>query len=124
MDIVAPRRHRRLAPFGAPTTFKIISDVTIGLLLYDMFFFVGHYCMHKIPLIYNKVHRRHHRVKEARACEAVRLSIPEEVYDVACSIIALNLMGAHPVARSIYNCVIVFLLCELHWYVYIHKKIK
>lgn len=114
-DILAPRRHRRLAPFGAPTTVTIISHITMALLIYDFFFFIGHFLMHKVPFIYKHVHKRHHISQESRACEAVRLSIPEEVYDVLCSIVGINLMGAHPVARSIYNCVIVFLLCELHW---------
>jgi sterol desaturase/sphingolipid hydroxylase (fatty acid hydroxylase superfamily) len=114
-DILAPRRHRRLGAFGPPDTFTILGNVAFGLMLYDFFFFIGHFLMHKIPVLFNLVHKKHHKIREVRACEQVRLSIPEEVYDVGCSIVALNLMGAHPVSRSIYNCIIVFLLVELHW---------
>jgi sterol desaturase/sphingolipid hydroxylase (fatty acid hydroxylase superfamily) len=113
-DILAPRRHRRLAAFGAPTTLKVLGDVAGGLLFYDFLFFCGHVLMHKIPLFYNLVHKKHHQTEEVRACEIVRLSLVEEVLEVGFSIIALNAMGAHPVARSIYNVIIVFLLTELH----------
>lgn len=34
--------------------------------------------------------------------------------DVGCSIAAVNLLGAHPMARALYNMVIVYLLVELH----------
>lgn len=113
-DIVSPRRHRRLAAFTAPTTIQIMKDVTCGLLLYDFLFFCGHYMMHKIPMIYRAVHAKHHSVAEVRACDIVRLSLVEEVLEVGFSIIALNILGAHPISRSIYNVIIVFLLTELH----------
>lgn len=113
-DILSPRRFRRLAAFGAPTTLKIIRDVAGGLLLYDALFFCGHFIMHKIPFLYNTVHKKHHTTEEVRACDVVRLSVVEEVLEVGFSIIALNALGAHPLARSIYNLIIVFLLTELH----------
>jgi len=113
-DVTSPRRFRRLAAFGPPTTMKILGDIAGGLLLYDILFFCGHFLMHKVPILYRAVHKKHHKTDEVRACDIVRLSLPEEVYDVACSIVALNLLGAHPLARSLYNLIIVFLLCELH----------
>jgi hypothetical protein len=36
------------------------------------------------------------------------------VVDTACSIAAVNLTGAHPLSRAVYNVVIVYLLCEIH----------
>jgi sterol desaturase/sphingolipid hydroxylase (fatty acid hydroxylase superfamily) len=113
-DILSPRRHRRLAAFGAPTTLQIMTDVTGSLLFYDFLFFVGHYMMHHIPRLYRWFHAKHHITDEVRACDIVRLSLVEEVYDVGCSIVALNLLSAHPISRSIYNVIIVFLLTELH----------
>jgi sterol desaturase/sphingolipid hydroxylase (fatty acid hydroxylase superfamily) len=113
-DILSPRRHRRLAAFVAPTTFQIMTDVTGGLLFYDFLFFIGHYMMHHVPTLYRKFHAKHHITDEVRACDIVRLSLAEEVYDVGCSIVALNLLSAHPISRSIYNVIIVFLLTELH----------
>jgi sterol desaturase/sphingolipid hydroxylase (fatty acid hydroxylase superfamily) len=113
-DIISPRRHRRLAAFTAPTTVQMLTHVAGGLILYDALFFFGHLLLHKVPLLYKLVHKKHHKIEEVRACEMARLSFGEEVLDVGFSIIALNWMGAHPLARSLYNIIIVFLLCELH----------
>jgi sterol desaturase/sphingolipid hydroxylase (fatty acid hydroxylase superfamily) len=113
-DILSPRRHRRLAAFSAPKVLTILRDISCGLLLYDFMFFAGHVLMHKIPFLYRTIHSKHHQVQEVRAGDVVRLTLVEEVLEVGFSIIALNLLGAHPVARSIYNCIIVFLLTELH----------
>jgi sterol desaturase/sphingolipid hydroxylase (fatty acid hydroxylase superfamily) len=113
-DIISPRRHLRLGAFIAPTTLQVLRDVSCGLALYDLLFFTGHILMHKIPFIYRTIHTKHHEVQETRAGDIVRLSIPEEVMEVGFSIIALNALGVHPVSRTIYNCIIVFLLTELH----------
>lgn len=113
-DILAPRRHRRLAAFGAPTTLGVFGGIAGGLLLYDLLFFFGHLAMHKVPFLYRTIHKKHHVVQEVRACEIVRLSVPEEVLEVGFSIVALNLLSVHPFARSIYNIIITFLLTELH----------
>lgn len=113
-DIVAPRRHRRIGGFGAPTTFGILGGVVGGLFLYDLLFFLGHVAMHKIPFLYRTVHAKHHTTTEVRACEIVRLGVAEEVLEVGFSIVALGFLSVHPVARTIYNAVITFLLTELH----------
>jgi len=115
-DIVSPRRHRRLAPFvnRPPTTVQMLGGIASALLLYDALFFCGHYLMHKVPFLYRTVHAKHHKVQEVRAGEIVRLSAAEEVLEVGFSIVALNLLSVHPLARPIYNCIITFLLTELH----------
>lgn len=113
LDRLFPRRALRLPAFGPPTAFTICRDVTCGLLLYDFFFFCGHLLMHKLPLLWG-VHRKHHEVKEVRAGDVVRLSLVEEVLEVFMSVVALTVLKAHPVSRSIYNCIIIFLLTELH----------
>jgi len=113
-DITIPRRAAKIASWSAPTTLKICSDVTCGLLLYDLGFFVCHYIFHRVPIFYRLFHKKHHTSTEVRAADQVRLSGVEEVVDVGISILALNYMGAHPMSRSLYNMVIVWMLCELH----------
>jgi sterol desaturase/sphingolipid hydroxylase (fatty acid hydroxylase superfamily) len=113
-DYFVPRRAAKIARLGAPTAFQVCRDVTLGLLLYDILFFCGHFLMHKIPLFYNLVHKKHHTNTECRAAEIVRLSLVEEVLEVGFSIVALNFLKAHPVSRTIYNVIITFLLTELH----------
>jgi len=113
-DITIPRRAAKIATWGAPTAFGVCKDVTCALLLYDMGFFVCHYLMHKIPFLYKIAHAKHHKTKEVRASDIVRLSFVEEIVDVGISILALNYMKAHPMSRTIYNVIITFLLTELH----------
>jgi len=113
-DITIPRRAAKIASWGAPTAFRVCKDVSCGLLLYDLGFFVCHYFMHKIPFLYKYVHSKHHTAKEVRASDIVRLSFVEEIVDVGISILALNYLKAHPMSRTIYNVIITFLLTELH----------
>jgi hypothetical protein len=60
------------------------------------------------------MHAKHHAKKVQRATEAIRLSAGDQILDVGCSIAALNIVQAHPLSRSVYNAVIVYLLIELH----------
>lgn len=113
-DITIPRRAAKIAAWGAPTTLQIMKDITSALLLYDLGFFFCHYTMHKIPFLYKFVHAKHHKSTEVRAADQVRLSFGEEIVDVGISILALNYLKVHPIARSIYNVIITFLLTELH----------
>jgi sterol desaturase/sphingolipid hydroxylase (fatty acid hydroxylase superfamily) len=113
LDRLYPRRALRLSMFGPPTAFTICRDVSCGLLLYDFFFFCGHVLMHRLPFLWG-IHKKHHEVLEVRAGDVVRLSLAEEVLEVLMSVVALTLLKAHPISRSIYNCIIVFLLTELH----------
>ena len=68
----------------------------------------------QIPWLYHSIHAKHHTKKVQRATEAARLSIADQALDVGCSIAALNVVKAHPLSRSIYNVIIVYLLLELH----------
>ena len=49
-----------------------------------------------------------------RAFDAIRLTYVEELVDVGCSILAVNVLRAHPLSRAVYNAIIVYLLVELH----------
>jgi hypothetical protein len=71
-DICIPRRAAKLALWNAPSTYQICKDVTCGLLLYDLGFFVCHYLMHKVPFLYKYVHAKHHTSTEVRASDIVR----------------------------------------------------
>ena len=71
-------------------------------------------CPHRVPWLYKLAHKKHHSTLNVRAIDTVRLTPGEEVLDVACSIAALNLLGAHPMSRCVYDVCIVYLLTELH----------
>lgn len=74
-----------------------------------------HRTLHRFPWLYRMIHKKHHTNTTAtRANDVVRLTFVEEALDVGCSIIAVNLLRAHPLSRAIYDVVIVWLLVDLH----------
>ncbi|KAJ9459750.1 hypothetical protein DIPPA_11441 [Diplonema papillatum] len=113
-DYFVQRRAARLAASATPTSQRVASEILLGLFFYDLFFTVAHYAMHRSAYLYNATHAKHHEKPHVRARDVLRLTAAEEVVDVAASIAALNLIGAHPLSRALYNVVIVYLLCELH----------
>ncbi|KAK9823392.1 hypothetical protein WJX72_002452 [[Myrmecia] bisecta] len=105
---------RRSLPDTAPGLLQLAGQVLSALLVYDALFTVVHLLCHKVPWLYRHIHAKHHTKPVQRACEAVRLSAAEEILDVGCSVAALNLLKCHPMARLVYNIVIVYLITELH----------
>ena len=64
IDYFFPRRHLLLAIHAtAPTFYRIVCDVIISLVLYDFFFFLGHYFLHKNRYLYEFVHAKHHTMR-------------------------------------------------------------
>eukprot|EP00975_Prorocentrum_lima_P045264 9479901-Prorocentrum_lima.AAC.1 len=82
--------------------------------IYDILFFFGHSLLHSNPWLYKTFHSKHHKHSSVRACESIRHNIADGTYDVICSIVALRVVGSHPVARAMHNIVIIWLLTELH----------
>jgi sterol desaturase/sphingolipid hydroxylase (fatty acid hydroxylase superfamily) len=110
LDMIYPRR---MLPEQAPSVLRLLGEIVGMLLVYDALFYVCHRTMHH-PWVYRAVHVKHHLKHVTRANDAVRLTITEEFFDVGCSIVAVNVVKAHPLLRAVYNVVIVYLLIELH----------
>ena len=111
-DVVAPRRAAILdAAPAAPSLVGLVGQVVAALAAYDLFFFFGHYAMHRWAY---GIHAKHHKAAVIEAHDTYRLSVAEGIVDVSFSIAALNALGTHPLARAVYNVVIVGLLCGLH----------
>ena len=110
-DAFFPRRN---LPYHAPTFFKILIDIILSLMVYDALFFTGHLIIHKTKYLYRTVHEKHHMFHTIRAGDAVRHTFIDGTWDVLCSVIALNIVQAHPISRSLYDIVAITLLCEIH----------
>lgn len=110
-DWIYPRRSLPVAP---PTFWTLALEVLAALMVYDALFFCFHLLFHKVPLLYKRFHAKHHTMKAVHACEALHLTLVEEVVDVGCSIAAINLLRCHPLSRAFYNFIIVYLITELH----------
>eukprot|EP00873_Tetraselmis_striata_P017386 jgi/Tetstr1/437650/TSEL_026317.t1 len=105
---------RRVLPEAPPSLARLAAETAAALLLYDALFFCAHVAYHKVPFLYRAIHAKHHSKAVMRACEAVRVSPLEQALDVSCSIMALKIVGAHPLSRMLYNLIIVYLITELH----------
>ena len=105
---------RRVLPVESPTARLLAGEVFASLALYDALFAASHRLMHAVPWLFRNVHAKHHLHSNVRAREIFRLSPAEEVVDVSCSVVAVNLTRAHPLCRAAYNVLIVYLLCEIH----------
>eukprot|EP00040_Diaphanoeca_grandis_P043620 m.9824 g.9824 ORF g.9824 m.9824 type:complete len:333 (+) comp7961_c0_seq1:298-1296(+) len=113
--IVDKMYPRRILPSEPPSTERFLGEIVLLLVIYDALFFVVHRTLHKFPLLYRFVHKKHHTNSNAtRANDTVRLTFIEEFLDVACSIVGVNVIKAHPLSRVVYNIIIVSLLVELH----------
>eukprot|EP00038_Savillea_parva_P018475 m.23877 g.23877 ORF g.23877 m.23877 type:complete len:323 (-) comp4111_c0_seq1:133-1101(-) len=111
-DALYPRRR---LPNEAPGIVRLVGENILMLVVYDALFWMVHRTLHSVPLLYRNVHKKHHTNTQAtRANDAVRLTFSEEVLDVGCSIVAVNVTRAHPMSRALYDIVIVYLLVELH----------
>jgi sterol desaturase/sphingolipid hydroxylase (fatty acid hydroxylase superfamily) len=111
IDYFFPRRQ---LPSDAPTIGRIATEVVLGLVLYDAFFFLGHFCLHKSKYLMQKVHGKHHKNYSVRAPDAIHHTFIDGTWDVLCSVIALNVLRAHPMSRAIYNMVAIYLITEAH----------
>lgn len=105
---------RRKLPVQAPTFVRLTIEVLLGLLFYDLFFFLGHFTLHHFPVLYKTIHARHHSMSIIRAGDAIRHTFLDGTFDVVCSIAALNLTHAHPLSRAVYNIIIIYLITEAH----------
>ena len=106
---------RRVLPTGAITIYALLLEVVAGLLLYDLFFFLGHcFVLHRFRWVFEKVHGKHHSTAIIKAPDSIRHTFVDGTWDVLCSVLALNLLRAHPFSRSVYNCVAIALIVEAH----------
>jgi Fatty acid hydroxylase len=118
-DAACPRRERRLdAAFRdtpTPSAIRIVCEVFLCLVLYDICFTTAHALLHANKWLYRRVHAEHHSYRGAmQPWDTVRVSPAEQVLLVLSSVTAVNVGRAHPVSRMFYNVVLTYLLTELH----------
>ena len=105
---------KRRVPALAPSLLTLLREVFLGLVIYDLLFFLGHNLLHRVPFLYSRIHRKHHSMTTVRAGDAIRHSFLDGSWDVACAVIALNLLQAHCLSRSLFNAIAIYLITEAH----------
>lgn len=111
IDFFIPRRR---LPLIAPTFPQMILQIVLALVLFDLFFFLGHMSFHSSKFLYKHVHAEHHASPIIRATDAIRHTFWDGSWDVLCSVLALNIQRAHPFSRAAYNIVAISLIAEAH----------
>lgn len=72
-----------------------------------------HWAFHNIKSL-ARFHAKHHTMNYVRSTDALRQSMVDGAVHVLVSVASVNLSGAHPLSRAVYNVVVVYLLCEIH----------
>lgn len=111
IDFFFPRRKLPLQSITFP---KLCLEVCLALIFYDLFFFCGHFCLHNVQFLYKSIHARHHESIPIRAIDAIRHTPIDGTWDVACSVISLNLLRLHPLSRACFNLLAIWFIVEAH----------
>ena len=104
----------RKVSYVSPNLLVIFKEVFLGLILYDLFFFIGHNLLHRVPFLYRFIHSKHHKLQTIRAGDSIRHTFLDGTWDVICAVLALNILKAHAVSRSLFNIVAIGLITEAH----------
>ena len=92
----------------------VLKEVLLALLIYDGLFFAGHNLLHRIPALYHKVHRKHHKMRAVRAGDSIRHTFLDGWWDVVCAVAALMILKANALSRAVFNIVAIFFIVEAH----------
>lgn len=130
---------RRQLPLGCPTSAELVGGVCCSIFVYDFIFYWIHLALHKVPWLFRHVHSTHHRQvdltsketgeyarirchnlvtvvvsERLRRATTVHHSLLDGTLQVGANIVALKLLGLHPLTRAVHNIVVTYLLTETH----------
>jgi cholesterol 25-hydroxylase len=83
--------------------------------LYDLFFCTAHFVLHKVPSLYQHLHKSHHSHPQGMLADVTgQLALAENLADILLANLALKLVGAHPMTRFLYVPILLLLLVDNH----------
>ena len=106
-------------PLEPPTAVRLLTEVAVGVFLYDLCFTPIHWLMHNSSLRWvRKLHRVHHEMKGTLAAGAtVHHSLVDGSLQVLVNILVQQVSPfgrKHILSRLIHNVVVTYLLTESH----------
>lgn len=104
----------RALPLNPPNLYDVVFDLIGSVLLFDLIFFFIHYTLHKNMKLYKMFHRYHHEHKELHPHVTDQLTVGERLALILSANFALKCFNSHPLTRTIFVPVFVFLLIENH----------
>ena len=104
----------RALPLEAPTVFEIGFQLVGAFILFDLFFCLVHYTLHRNAWLYKNIHAHHHDHNPMTAKVLNQLTMVESVLLVLAGNEALKLVSAHPLTRTIFVPLFLTALTENH----------
>lgn len=104
----------RALPLNPPTFIEVVFDLTASVLLFDFIFFFLHLALHKNIWLYKMFHRCHHTHSVLHPHVTDQLSVGERLALILSANFALKCFNSHPLTRTFFVPVFVFLLIENH----------
>ena len=120
-------------PTAAPSFFRFITELAVGVLLYDIIFHPIHMSLHssKFPRWWRNLHKTHHDARPPSRkghslvpLETVQHSYADGFLQVASNVavqrlkiwpvLGLGLLPKHPLSRVAHNLLVTYLLAEAH----------
>lgn len=99
---------------SANSSLELLCSVVASVGVYDFIFYWVHLALHNVPWLLRNIHATHHRQEQLTAREVVHHSLADGALQVGANILALKLLGLHPMARAAHNVVVTYLLTESH----------
>ncbi|KAK3592904.1 hypothetical protein CHS0354_004131 [Potamilus streckersoni] len=104
----------RALPNKAPSVIQVIFQLVISILLYDAIFFFIHLILHKNLFLYKYVHAYHHDHGDINPFVTNQLTVSERLVLVLSANFCLKIFSSHPLTRTIFVPIFVFLLIDNH----------
>ena len=108
-----PILERRL-PLTAPSVWSIFGQLLGSLFIFDLLFTVLHFGLHHIPVLYRKLHSTHHSHGAIDVTITTQLELIEQVSIVLLANESLKIVHAHPLTRSLFVFIFVYLFVDNH----------
>jgi sterol desaturase/sphingolipid hydroxylase (fatty acid hydroxylase superfamily) len=100
-----------------PSLPRFLIELSSGIVMYDFIFWWIHVAMHKIPFLYDNIHKTHHTHKQLTACNTVIHSMVDAGLQVGVNILVQNISPfghKHILSRICHNALITYMLTEIH----------
>ncbi|XP_027024523.1 cholesterol 25-hydroxylase-like protein [Tachysurus fulvidraco] len=108
-------QHERLVTAtAAPSLFVACTECFSCLLVFDTFFFVVHYTVHRNPWLFRIFHQSHHVNTHPFALMALDSSVVELVSQQVLAVWSTVVVGCHPVSEILFHLLNIWLSVEDH----------
>ncbi|GAA6226572.1 cholesterol 25-hydroxylase-like protein [Lates japonicus] len=101
-------------PVLAPSCWKLFVEVFACFLLFDMFFFIWHYSMHRVPWLYRNIHQLHHQHHSPFALAAQDASSAELLSLLLLALSCAWVVGCHPLSEILFHLLNSWMAVEDH----------